>query len=144
MTAPLYNQELLALAVGNAEFPRLTTPDYQVERRAPLCGSRIWIDLETDAAGCIARLGMKVEACVIGQAAASVMARAAIGKSDRQMAAAEAAIAAWLTGDAALPDWPGFAALAPARDYPARHGAILLPFSAANAAMTTAATERAP
>ena len=32
------------------------------------------------------------------------------------------------------PDWPGFDLLAPARDYPARHGAILLPFDAAIAA----------
>ena len=42
------------------------------------------------------------------------------------------AIAAWFRGsDSAPPDWPGFELLAPARDYPARHGAILLPFDAA-------------
>ena len=32
-------------------------------------------------------------------------------------------------------EWPGFDLLAAARDYPARHGAILLPFDAAVAAL---------
>ncbi|MGB3320231.1 MAG: iron-sulfur cluster assembly scaffold protein, partial [Sphingopyxis granuli] len=48
------------------------------------------------------------------------------------------AIAGWFAGEGAAPDWPGFDLLAPARDYPARHGAILLPFDAAVAALAGA------
>jgi len=40
-------------------------------------------------------------------------------------------MAAWLGGAGQMPDWPGLAAIAAARDYPARHGAILLPWRAA-------------
>jgi hypothetical protein len=47
-----------------------------------------------------------------------------------------AGIEAWLsTADAPLPDWPGLSAIAAARSYPARHGAILLPWKAAMAAL---------
>ncbi len=44
---------------------------------------------------------------------------------------ARQALAAWLTNDGAMPDWPGIALLEPARGYPARHGAILLAWDAA-------------
>jgi hypothetical protein len=44
-------------------------------------------------------------------------------------------MADWFGGKDIVPDWPGFELLAAARDYPARHGAILLPFDAAIAAL---------
>jgi hypothetical protein len=37
-----------------------------------------------------------------------------------------------------LPDWPGVEAIAAARDYPARHGAIMLPWTAARDALSSA------
>ena len=40
-------------------------------------------------------------------------------------------LTAWLAGDRDDPgEWPGLAALAPARSRRSRHGAILLPFKA--------------
>jgi hypothetical protein len=47
-----------------------------------------------------------------------------------------AGIAAWLGGDAPLPDWPGLAALAPARAHPGRQEALLLPWKAAAQALS--------
>jgi len=41
--------------------------------------------------------------------------------------------------DATAPDWPDLALVAPARAYPARHGAMLLPWKAAAAALSSAA-----
>ena len=52
--------------------------------------------------------------------------------------AARDAIAGWFAGEADFPDWPGFDLLAAARDYPARHGAILLPFRTLVAAIEQA------
>ena len=141
MTPPLYNRDLLALAVATGDFPPLPTPDRQAEQRAPLCGSRIRVDMMVDDAGRIAGVGMRVEACVIGQASATLMARHAAGQGRAAIAQARDAVAAWLAGEAGLPDWPGFEILAPARDYPARHGAILLPFAAAVAALGEAQGE---
>jgi hypothetical protein len=45
----------------------------------------------------------------------------------------------WLGGSDVTPDWPGIAALAPARPRKGRHGAILLPFRALLAAIDAAA-----
>jgi hypothetical protein len=39
-----------------------------------------------------------------------------------------------------MPDWPGLAAIAPAREFPGRHGAIMLPWTAARDALSGAAT----
>ncbi len=132
MTATLYNRQILALAVTLADFPRLTSPMRTGERRAPLCGSRVTIDMDMAAHGTVARLGLAVEACALGQAAAALLARAAPGQSAAALAAAHGALAAWLTGTSDTPPlWPGVAVLAAARAHPARHAAILLPFALA-------------
>jgi NifU-like protein involved in Fe-S cluster formation len=132
MSAPLYNREILALAVALADYPRLPAPARTGELRAPLCGSRVALDLDFDSGGMVARVGVQAEACALGQAAATVFARGASGKSPAELAATHASLTAWLSGVTdAPPDWPGIAVLAPARDYPARHAAILLSFALA-------------
>lgn len=135
MSAPLYNRDILALAVATSEYLPNPAARYHASARAPLCGSRILLDLDADDEGRMTAIGMHVEACALGQAAAALLARHAPGRTLADVRAARDAIASWFGGDAALPDWPGFDLLAPARDYPARHGAILLPFDAAIAAL---------
>ena len=135
MSAALYNRDILALAVATADFPPLDAAGRRVSARAPLCGSAIILDLETDAADRVTRAGLHVEACALGQASAALLARHAPGRGLAEIRAARDAIAAWFKGEGEAPDWPGFDLLAPARDYPARHGAILLPFDAAIAAL---------
>src|SRR5690606_2988480 len=110
---------------------------YHASLRAPLCGSRILLDLDTDEAGRVRAIGLHVEACALGQASAALLARHAPGRSVDELRAARGAIAHWFAGEGTPPDWPGFDLLAPARDYPARQGAILLPFDAAIAAFET-------
>ena len=131
----LYNRDILALAVATSEY--LPNPDarYHASARAPLCGSRILLDLDADDAGRVTAIGMHVEACALGQAAASLLARHAPGRRLADIRGARDAIAGWFGGTGAVPEWPGFDLLAPARDYPARHGAILLPFDAAITAL---------
>lgn len=132
MSAPLYNREILALAVALAQFPRLDAPTRSGDLRAPLCGSRVHLDLDIRGDGRVARTGMAVEACALGQASATLFARGAAGRDAADLAATHTALAAWLTGASdAAPDWPGIALLAAARDYPGRHAAILLPFALA-------------
>lgn len=135
MSAPLYNRDILSLAVASAEHLPDPEARYHASSRAPLCGSRIILDVDADSEGRVTRVGMHVEACALGQAAATLLARHAPGRSLGDIRAARAAIAGWFDGTGDAPDWPGFDLLAPARDYPARHGAILLPFDAAIAAL---------
>ena len=55
------------------------------------------------------------------------------------LAATLSGLEAWLAGEAHQPDWPGLAPIEPARAYPARHGAMLLPWKAALAALSSTA-----
>ena len=138
MSAPLYNRDILSLAVATADFPLLTEAR-RASLRAPLCGSRIIVDIDADTEGLVKCVGLHVEACALGQASAALLARHAAGRSVDELRVARDAIAGWFAGEGDRPDWPGFELLAPARDYPARHGAILLPFDAAVAALESAA-----
>lgn len=135
MSAPLYNRDILALAVATSEYLPIADARHRVSKRAPLCGSAIILDLDTDDAGRITRVGMHVEACALGQASATLLARHAPGLGLAELRAARGAIAGWFAGEGAQPDWPGFDLLAAAQGYPARHGAILLPFDAAIVAL---------
>jgi len=76
-------------------------------------------------------LGLGVSACAIGQAAAAIFAREARGRAAEEMLAASGEIETWLSDESSLPNWPGIAVLQPATAFPARHGAILLPWRAA-------------
>jgi NifU-like protein involved in Fe-S cluster formation len=136
----LYTPELLALAVELAEYPPLDSAALHGEARSPTCGSTLAIDLATDADGRIRRLGMRVRACAVGQASAAIFARHAPGRAAGELRETLAGLEAWLAHDAPAPDWPDLALIAPARGYPARHGAILLPWKAALAGLSTAST----
>jgi NifU-like protein involved in Fe-S cluster formation len=138
MNAPLYNAELLRLATGNPHEERLTDPMGSAERRSPLCGSRIAVDIDLDATGRVSAIGMQVSACAYGQASATLLARDAIGRSQQELTAARDAIARWLAGEGAMPDWPGLAALAAVVPHSARHGAVRIPFEAAVDAVAAA------
>ena len=135
----LYTPELLALAVALAQWPRLGEAALHGDARSPACGSTLTMDLDLDQAGKIERLGMAVRACAVGQASAAIFARHAEGRDLAELSEALARIELWLTGEGEAPAWPGFAPLEPARAYPARHGAMLLPWKAALAALSSTA-----
>ncbi len=140
VSAPLYTRDILRLAASIPHLGRLAGPHASVEKRAPLCGSLVTIDLALDDAGRVMTLGQDVKACALGQASAALMGRHVIGRTSDELAAARDALAAFLTGSRDDPgDWPGIEALAVARNYPARHGAILLPFEAVAEAAAQAA-----
>ena len=128
----LYNRDILRLAAAIPHLGRLEHPQASVERRSPVCGSRVIVDLVLDGQGRVAALGQEVKACALGQASAALMAGHAIGRSGAELAAARAALADYLVGRSEQPgDWPGLSAFAEARRFPARHASILLAFEAA-------------
>lgn len=139
MNAPLYNAEILRLAASIPYHERLTAPMATAERRSPICGSRVTVDVDMGADGRVAAVGLLVRACALGQASSSLLASSIVGRTPAELAAARDAITAWLarTGDA--PDWPGMDVFAPALDYTARHPSIRLAFEAAAEAAEAAA-----
>jgi NifU-like protein involved in Fe-S cluster formation len=136
-TTVLYTPEVLALATSLAAYPWDDALPLKGEARSKSCGSTIALGLGADADGRIGRVALKSSACAIGQAAAAIFAGAAEGRNAQEIREAERAIASWLAGEAELPDWPGLNAIAAARDYPARHGAIMLAWQAARDLLST-------
>lgn len=132
--ATLYTPQVLALATSLARYPLSDDLPQIGSARSPTCGSTIELGLMLDSSGTIERIGLRAHACAIGQAAAAIFAEGAAGRDAKAIQAAEAEIANWLAGGT-QPDWPMFEAIAAAHAYPARHGAILLPWKAALAAL---------
>lgn len=129
----LYTPQMLAAAVELAEYPRLENAPLHGEARAPVCGSNLTMDLALDDDGAIARIGLQVSACAVGQASAALFARHAVGCKRADISRAHQQLLAWLAdADHARPDWPGLELIEPARDYPARHGASVLAWKAAD------------
>jgi NifU-like protein involved in Fe-S cluster formation len=138
MNAPLYNTEILRLAASIPHHERLPHPMGSAEKRSPICGSRVTVDINlTD--GRVSEVGMLVRACALGQAASSLLAANVVGKTPAELAVARDSLAAWLAGEGAVPDWPDLDLLAPALPVTARHASIRLAFEAAAEAAAIAA-----
>ena len=132
MSGVLYTTEILRLAASTGSFSRLAHPSGSAEKRSPICGSRVTVDVALDNAGRVAATGLEVRACALGQASAALMERSAVGKSVPELEAVRDGLRDWLSGAADLPaDWPGLEIFEPARAHSARHSAILLAFDAA-------------
>jgi NifU-like protein involved in Fe-S cluster formation len=132
---PLYTPAILAAATGLAAWPWDEDLPLRGEARSRTCGSSMAIGFALDDQGCITHLGIRTHACAIGQAAAYAFAQAACGQTRAAIAETRDALGQWLTDAAPLPDWPGLSLIAPARAHPSRHGAIVLAWDAALAAL---------
>ncbi|MEO1677113.1 MAG: iron-sulfur cluster assembly scaffold protein [Pseudomonadota bacterium] len=135
----LYSGRILALAADIPHLGRLDHPTGSAKRRSPQCGSTVTVDLCVED-GRITAIGQDVRACALGQAAASVLGRGAIGSTRDEIDAARDALASMLKADGAPPVAP-FAeleTLLPARAFPNRHASILLAFEAAAEALEQA------
>jgi NifU-like protein involved in Fe-S cluster formation len=140
VSSALYTTDILRLAASTFEFPRLANPDASSEKRSPVCGSQIIVDVALDASGHISAIGQEVKACALGQASATLLGRHIAGKSGPEVEAAKDQLQDWLAGQSETPgDWPGLSVFEPARRLSARHPAILLPFEAATQAAKEAA-----
>lgn len=131
MSAPLYNAAILRLASSIPHHERLPHAMASAEKRSPICGSRVTVDVVMGADGRVAEVGLLVRACALGQASASLLAAEIVGRTPEDLVAARDALTAWLAREGAEPDWPGLAVFAPALDYTARHPSIRLAFEAA-------------
>ncbi|MBL0924096.1 MAG: iron-sulfur cluster assembly scaffold protein [Sphingomonadaceae bacterium] len=130
MDSVLYNRDILRLASSLVSGDRLDSPDATAEARSPVCGSRIQVDV-TLADGKIDGLAVRVNACALGQASAAILRENAIGIELTTIADMRDAIKRALKEGEPMPTlWPELALLLPAKDYPSRHAAILLPYDA--------------
>lgn len=142
----LYSGQILELAADIPHLGRLPSPQASVRKRSPLCGSSVTVDLDMQA-GRVSAFAQDVKACALGQAAASVLGRAVIGRSAAELAQARDALRAMLKDNGPVPAAPfdGFVVLTPARDYKNRHASILLAVeAAAEAALMSETQQKSP
>ncbi|PTW51909.1 iron-sulfur cluster assembly scaffold protein [Rhodovulum kholense] len=127
----LYSQKILALAAEIPHLDRLEAPMGTARKRSPLCGSTVTVDLDV-ADGRIVRFGQDVKACALGQAAASVVGTAILGRTRAEVETARDQLRAMLKDEGPAPSAPfeGLEVLLPARDYRNRHASIMLSLEA--------------
>lgn len=132
----IYNTKLIELAGASTRGQRLNAPDATATAHSKLCGSTVTVDV-TMAGGRVADYGQTVKACLLGQAAASVMAREIVGSSPDELRAIAAQMRAMLKENGPPPTgrWADLAALEPVRNYRARHASTLLVFDAVEKAL---------
>lgn len=144
--AKLYTPSMLSLATQLADFPLNREFTHRAERRSRTCGSTIELGVDLGGDGRVSGIGMQVGACAVGQSSAAIMALGVKGRSPEEILETQTAIEGWLSADgsaqATLPDWPGFDTLRPAREYPARHSALLLAWTAITQALSSSASSR--
>ncbi|GAK32170.1 iron-sulfur cluster scaffold-like protein [Iodidimonas nitroreducens] len=137
----LYSTDILRLATQIPFTERLLTPDVSVVRTSRICGSRVSLDacFKGDQ---IARLGLDVRACALGQASSALVAPLLIGRSRDDIARAAAEFSQMLTqdGEAPAPPFDRLALLEPVRAHKARHASVMLIFDAALAAFDARAS----
>jgi len=139
MNGDPYSSRVLELAADIPCLGRLEAADASAHKVSRICGSQLTVDLRIRE-GRIIGLGLEVSACALGQASASIFARAAPGASLEDVREGRDALKAMLQDGAEAPEgrFAALEALAPVAPYRQRHGSILLAFDAAVEAMEAA------
>lgn len=135
----LYSGRILALAADMPLTAPLSDPQATARKRSPLCGSTVTVQLRLEK-GRISQYSQEVKACALGQAAASVVGSAIIGRSRAEVEQARDQLLAMLKtgGPVPLAPFDGLAVLEPAKDYKNRHASILLALEATLEALSAA------
>jgi len=135
----LYSGRILELAADIPLTEPLPHPDATSRKRSPLCGSTVTVEVVLRD-GRVAGFSQTVRACALGQAAASVVGRAILGRTEQEVVRARDQLKAMLTEDGLPPDPPfeDLGVLLPAREFRNRHASILLALDAAVEAIAAA------
>lgn len=132
----VYNTKILELAANIARSQRLAEPSASASAQSKLCGSTIAVDVVVEK-GRFVDYGQTVKACLLGQAAASVVGREIVGTTIEDFHGVAALMREMLKSGGAPPQgrWKDLAVLAPVRDYRSRHASTLLVFDAVEKAV---------
>src|SRR6056300_1211546 len=122
MMNELYNQRILKLAGNIEHIGHLQAPAAQADAVSRLCGSKVHVDLSLSD-GKVSDFAHQVEACALGQASCSVMARQIIGSTPDELRDIGAQMRAMLKQGGAPPEGrrQDLEILQSVRDYTNRH-----------------------
>ena len=132
----IYNSRIIELAAQIPRAERLASPQGTATAHSKLCGSTIAVDLRL-AGGRVVEFGQLVKACLLGQAAASVMGREIVGSTPEELRTVGATMRRMLKegGEPPTGRWADLAVLQPVKDHKARHASTLLVFEAVERAL---------
>lgn len=141
MDAPedIYSTKILEVVAAMPQLGCFEGADGSASKSSKLCGSKIEVCLNVED-GKISKYGQTVEACLLGQAAASVMAQNAIGLTKEDVVSIRDDMLAMLKEDAPAPNgiWADLEVLYSVKDYKPRHTSMMLVFEATIAALDEA------
>ncbi len=132
----IYNFDILERAAAISRTERLANPDATARAHSKLCGSTVTVDIVMDGDR-VEDFAQTVEACLLGQAAASIVAQHIVGRTPSEMKQVREEMRQMLKEGGAPPQglWKDLAVLEPVKDYPGRHTSTLLVFDAVNSAI---------
>ncbi len=127
----IYNPRILEYAANIPRAARLEHAQASATAHSKLCGSTVTVDLVMDG-DIVKDFGQTVKACLLGQAASSIMARNIIGATAEELRDVGDAMRKMLKEDGPPPNgkWKDLEVLEPVRDFKARHASTLLVFDA--------------
>lgn len=129
----IYQMALLKLAGRASGAGRLDNPDGTATVNNPMCGDRITVDICVGDNETIRELAHDARACLVCQASASVLGKAAIGKTVSELASVADQLNEMLKNGGAVPsgdDWQDYQSFDAVIEHTSRHNCVLLPFEA--------------
>lgn len=132
----IYSPRILELAANIPCAVRLDNPQASATAHSKLCGSTVSVDVNMKE-GVVTDYGQTVKACLLGQAASSIMARNIIGAKADELREVGAQMRKMLKENGPPPNgkWKDLEILEPVRDFKARHASTLLVFDAVEEAI---------
>lgn len=127
----LYNDRILGFAAAIPPARRLDHPDASASAHSKLCGSTITVDLALDG-DVVTEYAQTVKACLLGQAAASIVASHVVGCDLAEIRRVAAEMRRMLKDNGPPPTgkWADLAVLEPVREVKGRHASTMLAFEA--------------
>lgn len=135
----IYNARIVELAAAISRAERLDGADGAATAHSKLCGSTVNVELKMSGDR-VTAYAQTVKACLLGQAAASVMGRNIVGTGAAELRDVGSRMRQMLKAGGPAPDgrWADLAVLEPVKDYKARHASTLLVFDAVERALAQA------
>ncbi len=129
MVDELYQKALLRLAANATGAGSLDNPDVELTLDNPTCGDRVAVQLKL-ADGHITEFAHDTRACMLCQAAVSMIGQYAEGLGADDLISMRAKLQQLLQKEAAEIDfeWPELSSFAAVADHKSRHFCVLLPF----------------
>jgi NifU-like protein involved in Fe-S cluster formation len=139
MSDDLYAKELLRWAADVSHAGHLAEPKRAATVNNAMCGDKVTIEFAVDPTHEITACRHDAKACVLTQASAAILAAKADGADAQALAKVKAQVTAMLKEGAAAPTgkWSVYEIFAPVREHKSRHTCVLLPFEAAEKALST-------